>query len=448
MITDCLRQLAFVAGATIAVATAPPAFASQDSHLAGAHADVRAPPQKPAPKKPKKKSGLQFVWAPRPSLRWSKQTYVDFRARLTGETRQSDLSTTDVSGFDIARRRVGIEGQLFGAVGFQVEREVTNADPWRDVFVDYRQFTFARAQAGKFKLPFSVDENTGSTNMDFAYRSLAATTLAPGRDRGWMVHGQIFNHALGYEAGMFEHDGHNAASTSGNRVTGASTQAYRLTTQPFRNFKSPVSDLELGVAFTSSVLPEGRSSIKGQTVLGQDFYKPDYIVSGARRRMGYQLRWRPGPFSVKWEHIRVTEERLGESVEDTALSPLLAIGWYVSGTWAITGESKSGGLDDPKHPIFNGGAGAMELAIRFERITFSSLAADAAPNEDKSTSPRADRVLGNSDEVFTFGVNWYPSRWVKIQVNLLREHLADPSQGPMPGQPSFWSRVARVQIGF
>ena len=62
------------------------------------------------------------------------------------------------------------------------------------------------------------------------------------------------------------------------------------------------------------------------------------------------------------------------------------------------------------------------------------------------TSPRADVILGNSDRVLTFGVNWYFNRWIKVQFNVIRETIADPAQGPLPEQPTFWSRVLAAQF--
>jgi phosphate-selective porin OprO/OprP len=165
-------------------------------------------------------------------------------------------------------------------------------------------------------------------------------------------------------------------------------------------------------------------------------------VQGQRRRVGLEARWRPGPFSVKSEYIRVTTERLGQSVEDMDLSPVLATGWYVSGTWAITGEAKADGLDHPRHPILRGCYGAIELAMRVDGLAFGSTASNDLP----SASPRADVIQGNSDRVSTFGVNWYPYRGIKVQLNVVRESIADPIQGPLPSQPVFWSRVVRFQF--
>jgi phosphate-selective porin len=93
--------------------------------------------------------------------------------------------------------------------------------------------------------------------------------------------------------------------------------------------------------------------------------------------------------------------------------------------------------------LLQGGVGAFDLAARVDRLTFDSTAViDSLP----ATSPRADKIVGNSDKAFTFGVNWYVNRWVKIQVNTIKETIADPVQGPLPDRPSFWSRVVRFQF--
>ncbi len=128
-------------------------------------------------------------------------------------------------------------------------------------------------------------------------------------------------------------------------------------------------------------------------------------------------------------------------MDDSDLSPLVAEGWYVSGTFALTGERKSDGLDTPRNPfrplLQRGGFGAIEVAARFESLTFGSAVKIGSP----STSARADNVMGNSDHALTLGMNWYLNRWVKIQANLIRERLRDPSMGPLPGRAGFWSRV-------
>jgi phosphate-selective porin OprO/OprP len=154
------------------------------------------------------------------------------------------------------------------------------------------------------------------------------------------------------------------------------------------------------------------------------------------------MQFRPGPASIKAEWMRVETERRGVSVEDGDLSPLIGEGWYVSGTYVITGEKKSN-VDRPKKPLFPGrGYGAIEVAARIENLTFRS----GASGEPRSAGPRADVILGNADQAATLGVNWYVNRFFKIQANYIRETLDDPSQGPLPSKPTFSSTVVRFQF--
>lgn len=395
------------------------------------------------------KKRLEFLWKDHPSLRIGELFNIDFRARFQQDVRRSDAPIEDSADAtpDIARKRAGVEGRAFKAIAFQIERELAGTDPWRDVYLNIERFDFVQFQYGKFKLPFSLDENTGATNLDFVYRSAAANRLAPGRDRGWMVHGSVLHRAFGYEYGVFERDGNNAFTHSTRRLNAGETKAFRFTSEPFRRSKSPLADVRVGVAWTrgdvpgQSDAPEGFTGIRGRTVFDNVFFPADFYVRGRRERMGVEFRWRPGPASIKAEYIRLTEQRRGESVEDTDLSPYLAEAWYVSGTWAITGESKSEGLDRPKRPLLQGGYGAIEMAVRFEKLSFGTVATGIG-----SRSPRADVLPSNDDQILTLGVNWYANRWVKIQLNLIRELLTDPSAGPLPGQPGFWSRVIRVQF--
>lgn len=395
-------------------------------------------------KRAKDGATFRFTWKDHPSLEIGRRTHIDFRARLQSDAlgAETRAGNVDDSSPDLARRRIGVAGDIEHVVEFQIERELGDDEPWRDVYANYHQFDAVQVQGGKFKLPFSFDENTSVTNLDFVYRSLAANQLAPGRDRGVMVHGRLFRRVLGYEIGAFDHDGRNGRTRNAARVFGGQTVAGRVTVQPFRSLASELSDLQFGVAVTTSDVPLGFSSLRGQTFFHAPFFAPDYWVQGQRRRTGLELRWRPGPFSVKSEYMRVTTERRGQSVDDTDLSPLVATGWYVSGTWAVTGEKKADGLSHPRRPLFQGGYGAIELACRVEKLGFASLASGEAPSD----SVRADVIVGNANRAVTIGVNWYLNRWGKLQFNAIRESLTDPSQGPQPLQSGSWSRVIRFQL--
>ena len=392
-----------------------------------------------------KKSEPEFRLDDHPSIHFGKGTHLDFRARFATDWSDSEAPSddpTEVSSIDLGKKRLGVSGEIRNVFEFQVEAELQSDDPWRDVYGEVKYFDFARVRGGKFKLPFSYDENTGASRLDFMFRSLAATQLAPGRDQGVMVHGRVLKKVVGYEAGFFQHDGKNARTNNPDKVFGDQTRAGRVTVEPLRNRKDAPGDLIIGVAFTRSDVPEGISGVRGQTVMQQNFFSgADFIVNGQRRRTGVEFAFLPGPATIKGEWMRLQTERLGESVEDTDLSPIVGEGWYVSGTYAITGEKKAN-VDKPKRPLLRGGFGAIEVGARIESLRFKS----GRSNEQGSTSPRADVILGNRDQVTTLGVNWFPVRFVKVQFNFFREKLDDPSQGPLPSKASFSTKAIRIQF--
>ena len=346
----------------------------------------------------------------------------------------------DSDPFVLTRKRIGVQGRIGKRVSFELEAELGSQTLWRDVYVNYRATDSLRIQAGQFKVPFSLDRLTSSTRHDFASRALATTVLAPRRERGVMVEGRLLRRALRYEVGVFRHDGVIASTDDPDAALTGHTAAVRAIALPFAASKSVFSDLQAGVAFTHGDVSPGTSSVRGRTALDERFL-PDasYWVSGTRRRTGFEARWRPGPFSIAGEYMRLTTERRGQAVDGSDLSPLAGAGWYVSGTWVVTGEAKKKLDNGPRAPLFRGGIGAVELAARIERLEFGSLSRLGLA----STDPRADHVARRSHQALTLGVNWMPHRLVKVQANVIRDTAA--TEGELAPRAS-WGHVVRVQF--
>jgi phosphate-selective porin OprO/OprP len=322
-------------------------------------------------------------------------------------------------GFDLTRRRIGIEGVFLKHFEFQVEREIRRDDPWRDVFVDFQYFTNAQVRSGKFKLPFGMDQLTNPTRLDFVHRSRIGDLLSPGRDIGVAVHGRFWGRGLTYEAGVFQHDGDKARFQENPGAD--STGAGRVTGRPFRLLKAqPLRSLELGANLTIGDVPEGLNGLRGRTPFRESFFDPVY-VNGRRVRLGTDMNWTPGPFSVKTELVRVEDERLGQGLLGENLPAAVSSGWYLSGTWLATGERKSARVE-PRGPLFQGGFGALELAARYEEMRFGSRGAEI-PADDSAASdhPRAAHLVGVTYEAWTLGINWYLNRWIRAQANVIRE---------------------------
>src|SRR5688572_260208 len=195
LLTRC-RSKGQLFAALVLLLPASPSFA-QDADSTSTEQETSATPAE---------RDWDLRWNNRPSVRYGDLLRIDVRARLVSDLRNPDAALTDndTSRFDIARRRIGLEGEIADVADFQIEREFAGRRPWRDVYLNYRGLDRVEFQGGHFKLPFGLDENTSSTNLDFVYRSRAAR-LSPGRDRGLMAHGRMG--VVRYAAGAFTQDG-------------------------------------------------------------------------------------------------------------------------------------------------------------------------------------------------------------------------------------------------
>jgi TolB-like protein len=354
--------------------------------------------------------------------RTSSMHYKGTSKRLPEIARELDVDLVLEGSLMRSRGRVRISAQLIDAMADEHVWAQSCERDADDVFEV--QSAVARLIAQEL---FSLEENTSATTLDFVHRSMAAEALAPGRDRGVMIHGRPWRRLFTYEIGLFEHDGRNARPGSRHRVSGSQTVAGRVSARPLRRQKSGGGDLRVGFAMTRSELPEGLSGLSGRTVFGERFHRADALVRGSRQRVGLELQWRLGRTSVTAEYMRLTDERLGQSVENTDLSPLVATGWYASGTRILVDRKRW--------------AHSLELAGRIEGLAFNGASLVATP----SASPRADVVPGNRDIAVTLGMNWSPLKWVRIQANVIREAIAFPGREQSFPAP-FWSQAFRFQL--
>jgi hypothetical protein len=404
--SDRLRILARVGALAVAALVLP--------------AGVRAQSGPAEPPVPKEEGGV-FRMGNSPSLRLGDDLRVDLHARVQADVRLRDESGDAGDRFSWGNRRVGIDGELFDRLDFQIERELAVDAPWRDVFADLRVHRALRIRAGHFKVPFSMERTTSAFDLDFIARATAVTDIAPGRETGIMLHGRGPRRLFEYEFGVF-----------------------RLGEPPVRPIlEDPADDLRLtaarvaftpgsasiGIAFTESGLPQGfhgssRHFDDDGLLSSEDFY-----VSGRRRRLGVEGRWTSGRLTIKGELIRQADSRDGESVTGGNLSDLIVDGGYLSGTWRLVGSSRRSRQ-------------AVDAAVRFERFGFGSADTSDVP----SLSPRADHIAALRQNAVTVGVNWSVTRWVKVQINGIRESFTDVSGIRPELMPARWGSLMRLQF--
>jgi phosphate-selective porin OprO/OprP len=420
--------------------------------------------------KPRKQERRGLVWdGNRPSIVFGEDINMDIRFKIQMDWRQFDpeqgIGDLEFPGeFDVETKRFGLKGELTRHFEYEIEHEIapptvltddfarSTKTEWKDVFIKWRTMDTIQIIGGRFKMPFGLEQNTGKSSTDFAYRTLASSTIAPGRDTGVMANGRFFGRGLTYEVGVFQHDGDNGRLKEPQFLLGEEaldepgpSVAGRVTAAILRPFGAPdlINGLRLGVAYTTSETPEGLNSFRGQSVFGTANYFDRVYVKGRRQRLGMEFSWTPGPLGFKSEWMQSREDRDGQGNRDEDLSDFLSTGWYVSGTWILTGENKSDEIE-PDKPLFTGGIGAIEIGARYDELGLESARHDGPA----FSNPRSDNLIPAKDKTWTFGVNWFTSKWVRVQVNAIREEFVDAVETPVNGTTVFWAGVARLQIVF
>jgi phosphate-selective porin len=356
-----------------------------------------------------------------PSLRLGNQVRVDLHARVQADVSLQEESGTSGDRFEWGNRRIGVDGVLFRRVEFQIERELSSIDPWRDVFADVRIHRALRIRAGHFKVPFSMERTTSAFDLDFIARAASVSDISPGRETGIMLHGRGPRRLFEYEFGVFRLAKPSIQPFVEDGSDGSRLTAARLTVTP--------GTASIGLAFTENRLPEGFHALSGHFDDDGLLSSEDFYVNGRRRRLGIEGRWRTGRLTLKGELLRQTYSREGVSVSNADLSDLIVDGGYVTGVWRVVGSPRRARR-------------AVDVAVRIESLGFHSADQSDAP----SLSPRAENIAPIRQRALTFGANWLVTRWVKVQFNAIRDSFVDEA-GVRPEIPeSRWRHLMRFQF--
>ena len=376
---------------------------------------------------------------------------LDLRVRLHQDFKRFSPDL-DFTGWEptFRRARVGVQGRIYDDLEYDLDAELRDKDhPWRNVYLNYRRFQAAEVRVGRFKVPFGREQLETVFEIDFLERSLINSTLTPTRSTGLMVAGELAEGVVEYRTGIFRDDGDSsrfeAVFIETDRFedvrAGEGSWGGRIVVRPWERSRGRLRRLEAGAGITLTDMDTGLFGPEGRTLSGYTFSEPVY-VNGRRTRLGVDGAWAVGPFGVQAEYIRLQDQRNGQGLGDVDLPDAVAQGWYVSGSWNLTGE-RATQENTPRRPLFRGGIGALELAARIEALRFGSV--DTA-GEAPFANPRAANILENRDRIVSLGLNWYPNRWGRVMLNFTREEIKDPERSPILGRTTFWGTACRLQL--
>ena len=361
---------------------------------------------------------------------------ADFRSFRDWRVGDGTDDTRRADDFEWRRLRIGFEGEWRKLVfEFDVDPAFDEGDELKDARLGLRFAKQLGIDGGHIKLPVSPEWLSSAAKTDFTERAAVVESLAPGRDWGGLLLGEL-GRALEWSAGVFEGDSRTSSRRAGT------TAAARLVLKPsgWLDFGGSFSQGDVVAEPASPGTDPSPKGLEGTSGTGYEFF-PGVYVNGRRRRWGVDARIQGGPVSVWGEFLEAREERKGQGPTLEDLPDVYGRGWSASATWLITGERKTRTIR-PGRGLFRG-AGAVELSARYEELWFD----DVSNQGFESAGSRAGNIRPAGIRTFTGGLSWWPTGFLRFMGNVLVERYDDPLRAPEPGnEGDYVSLLGRIQV--
>lgn len=385
------------------------------------------------------------------------RTYLDdynpANTTETATTHRNALYSNDTVTF--RRIRPTFEGSFGKLLGFRLTPEFAgngsgDAASIVDAYIDLKFHPAATVRAGKVKGLVALERLQSGGSISFVERGFP-TELAPNRDLGIQLQGELFvstvNYTLGYYNGT--PDGRDVSS---NDVDNRKEVGARLFFEPFKSEPNFFQGLGFGVggtfgtkdqgafnaAGTNSFLPRYRTpgqlqvfsyTTAATAATGAAAGSTGVFADGDHTRISPQLYFYRNAFGLLSEYISSEQELsqgfvpIGGGSTPSAFTrqKLKNEAWQVALTYVLTGEDASfRGVTKPTAPFTIGGPGwgAFEVAARFGKLEIDDEAFDTVNDGGVTFARFANPVTQVSEaEAWTVGLNWYLTSNLKAVLN-------------------------------
>ena len=382
-----------------------------------------------------------FVFKLRGLLQVDSRTYLD----------DGDIGNNDT--FAIRRARPIFEGTVFKYFDFLLQPDFAPSTPaLRDAYLNFRYIPELQLRAGKMKTPVGLELWQSGTATHFVERSLVSDLL-PGRDVGFMLHGEVwqgaeadtrklgFTGVLNYSLGAFNGvgDGRNSSNVD---FDDEKSGAARLFLHPFlKTGIEPLKGLGLGVAGSYGNVEGGEGLPSSYQTEGlQSFFNyrsgANFVADGNLWRISPQGYYYWGPFGLMGEYVLSSQNVRATNT----FANIHNRAWHVSASYVLTGEDNGFRGVTPRNNFDprEGHWGALQLVARYSQLELDD---EIFPTfADPTTSAERATAWG-------VGLNWYLNRNIRASGNFIRTDFKGGEEGRVTAQDENVF-LTRLQLAF
>jgi len=376
------------------------------------------------------KSPIKVKWEPAPSISSPDGLFeMNIRGRLYMDfatiNDKNDNENTSATEFRTAR--LGVEGKAWKDVKYKFEADFAgNEVTVKDAYLQWSGPS--QITVGQFKTPNSLEEQTSSRYTTFMERASFTDAFGLARQMGVGIGFGGDNYTV--NMGVFK--GSNGTRAENEGIAFASRATYGP--------KMGETQLHLGASVRFQNQGDEQSDIRYRqrphNHLAANRYVVTNKIANKDQMIGLEAAAVMGAFSLQGEWATLKANLSNPSFGQ--LDPSFN-GGYVEASYMVTGESRA---YDPKkgsfqrvkvnNPVFSGGMGTVQLAVRYDRIDLS----------DKG-------IFGGEQDTIILGANWWLNRHTRFMVNYSRskvKNATDVSLNGVDGKNTINTIGVRAQI--
>ncbi len=338
-------------------------------------------------------------------------------------------------GDNFRRARIGFSGGAFGDFQYRVLADfggsgVENAGQLYEAWAQYNGFKPLHLRIGAFAPQEGLADQDSAAAQPFLERPLSADVARNFEGGDTRTAAQAFAYGDRYLAslavtgravGVYSTAGTGVPQTYGDQLG----YAARLVGTPLRGDGWLVhigghAQYISHPADTSGPPTNGVQPLSRYTVSLSD--QPELRVDGTKlintgavdarhaSNLGVEgaAQYRSLLIQSEYDHFDIARVAPGVS------NPHFA-GWYVEGSWVITGEARkyntaNAAFDAPpvRNALGHGGYGAVELALRYSTMNLNY---DAGA---LGSAPAASAIRGGDMHIYAAALNWYPNPYIRL----------------------------------